>query len=401
MTFVHTIIKSFIKNCFLHQSAQLFILSLLHILNDGYNATLLLLLPFIAKDMQLNLTQVGLLGTFVNSLSIVLALPAGYIATRMGGMRVLIIGLFTYAVGFLITGFAPSYIWLFITFIVAGIGIGVFHPIGFALVAKWSTKENRGRQMGNFTAIGDVGKIGIAAVLTLVIVYIGWRYTTMIFAAIAIAISIILYLFFLSKTEHGHEKQKTIAPIKLKEIITYKKFLFATGATFLDAFASSSLFIFLPFLLLKRGVNPALLGSFAAAFFIGNFIGKTLLGRVVDTFGNTKIFIISEFLMAVFILLLSNSHAFIIIIACSIILGMFTKGTVPVLQTMVSESAEHHGHFEKTFAANALVSSIGTTIAPLLLGFISDKLGIISAFNAMAGIALLAIVPAFAFHKHR
>jgi len=381
-----------------NHSIQLLTLNILHILNDGYNASFLLLLPFIAKDMHLSLTQVGLLGTTVNSLSIILALPAGYIATKFGGMKTLIVALFIYGIGFLATGFVSDYVWLFATFIMVGTGVGVFHPIGFALIAKWSTKETRGKQMGNFTAIGDVGRIGIAALLTVIIVAIGWHYTAILYAIIAISIALVFYTIFISKTEHFTTKEKSPVTVSLKEILRHKKFIFASLANFCDAFASSALFIFLPFLLLKRGIDPALLGSFAGAFFIGNFAGKTVLGRFVDTVGNTKVFIVSELLMAVFILLLANSIWLPLIIICSVILGIFTKGTVPVLQTMISESADHHGNFEKAFGVNAFIASIATTLAPIVLGSISDTAGILSAFTIMAAMAILAIIPAVAFH---
>lgn len=389
--------KNFFKDVLQNQLLNLYTL---HIFNDGYEASFLLLLPFIAKDIHLNLTQVGFLGTLFNSLSILLALPAGYIATKVGGMRTLTIALFIDALGYLATGIAPNYFVLLLTFILAGIGFGLFHPIGFALIAKWSTKETRGRQMGNFTSIGDVGRVGISTVLTFIVVYIGWRYTTMIYAIIALVAALIFYLFFLSKSESIETKQKSVSKIRLKEIITHKRFLFAATANFLDTIASNALFIFLPFLLLKRGVNPAFLGSFAAAFFIGNFLGKRMLGRFVDKVGNAKVFIIADFLMALFIFFLANSTSFIIIIICSVILGIFTKGTVPVLQTMISESAEHHGDFEKTFAINEMLGSTAQTIAPVFLGFISDRFGIIFAFNIMTLFAIIAIIPAFAFHRY-
>src|SRR5436305_11023186 len=89
-------------------SSQSFYLNILHVLNDGFQASFLLLLPFIAKDLHTNLTQIGFLGTLVNSLSVVLALPAGYVATKVGGMRTLVIALFIYALGYFVTGFAPT-----------------------------------------------------------------------------------------------------------------------------------------------------------------------------------------------------------------------------------------------------------------------------------------------------
>ncbi len=373
-------------------------LNILHALNDGFDASIFLLLPFIAADLHLNLTQVGFLGTLVNSLGIIFALPAGYIAAKVGGLRTLTIALLLYGLCFLGTGFAPNYLSLFPLFILGGLGFAVFHPIGFALVAKLSDKVTRGRKMGNFTAIGDVGKIGISAILTFIIVAIGWRYTSLICALVIIVIGIIFSLRFLKRKEHPDAKAKELKQVKLFEIISNRKFIFAMLSRACDSFASSSLFIFLPFLLLKRAVDPALLGLFTATFFIGNFSGKIVLGRFVDKFGSAKVFIVSEVFMALFILLLVHATSFSLIIIYSIILGIFVKGTMPVVQTMVSEASEYHGNFEKAFGVNEFAAGIATTIAPVLLGFLSDKYGIVTAFNTMALVALLAIIPAFFFH---
>lgn len=70
-------------------SGRFFHLSLLHIFNDGFQASFVLLLPFIAKDQSLNLTKVGLLGTILNVSGIILAIPAGNIAAKIGGFKTL------------------------------------------------------------------------------------------------------------------------------------------------------------------------------------------------------------------------------------------------------------------------------------------------------------------------
>ncbi|HEX8931914.1 MAG TPA: MFS transporter [Patescibacteria group bacterium] len=377
---------------------NLFIFNTLHFFNDGFKSSLILLLPFITKDLHLNLTQAGLLGSILNLLSIIFALPAGYIANKIGGLRVLVLAIGLYALGFLWTSFSPSYYWLFSTFILAGIGFGIFHPISLALVAKMADKTSRGKKLGDFMAFGDLGNIGISAALTFIVVLIGWRETTLIYALVAFLIAIIFYLLFIKAKTLLATKEETVNPITLIEILKHKPFLLALLATFFDNFASLSLFFFLPFLLLKRNVDPALLGSFAAIFFLGNFFGKTILGRISDIFNHAKIFMLSELLMAIFIIILATATNFFIIIICAIVLGIFTKGTLPIGTAMISAASEHHGNFEKAFGINAVAANIGTTIAPLLLGFVSDKLGIVAAFYAMALIALMAIIPAFFFN---
>lgn len=92
--------------------SDFFQLNFLHILNDGFLASLLLLLPFIAKTDGLNLTKVGVLGTVLNVFSIVLALPAAAIVRKMGGMRTLAIALVIYGIGFLGTSVIGAYSWL-------------------------------------------------------------------------------------------------------------------------------------------------------------------------------------------------------------------------------------------------------------------------------------------------
>ncbi|HEX3082456.1 MAG TPA: MFS transporter [Candidatus Saccharimonadia bacterium] len=383
-------------------SSRLAQLGSLHILNDGFLASYLLLLPFIARSQHLNLTQVGSLGTVISAASIVLALPAGYLAAKFGGLRTLVAALFVYATGMLGAGVFGHYYWLLVVFGLGGIGFGVFHPIAFALIAKWSVKETRGRAMGNFTAIGDVGRIGISAALSFVVAYIGWQNTALVYATVALVAAVVFYRFLRSQQDTSSQEKKVAGPpMALRAIAKNRRFVLAMAASACDGFASASLYVFLPFLLLKRGVSPAFLGTFTGAFFVGNLLGKVMLGRTVDKLGSIKVFIASEILMAGFIFMLANSTALPVIVFCAVVLGAFTKGTLPVLQAMLSESVEHHGNFEKAFGLSALVASTAVTVAPFVLGFVSDKLGIIPAFNVMAVVALCAIVPATGYALSR
>ncbi len=146
-------------------------MSTLHILNDGYLASFVILLPFIAAGLGLSLTQVGILGSILNTAAVALALPAGYLAARFGGLRILLGALMLYGGALFALGASMNFLVVGLVFLVAGVGFGIFHPIAFALIARWSPKETRGRAVGNFTAIGDLGRIGIAAAVYLPAVF--------------------------------------------------------------------------------------------------------------------------------------------------------------------------------------------------------------------------------------
>jgi len=255
--------------------------------------------------------------------------------------------------------------------------------------------------MGNFTAIGDLGRIGISSLVTFIIVYLGWRHTALVFSIIGVALLLVLSKIMSSSKNSIDGKQERSKNVPIIKFLQTKAFIFANMVNLLDTIASSSLFIFLPFLLIKRGISPSVLGAFAAAYFVGNFLGKTILGGFVDKFGNATVFVLSEILMAAFIFILANSSNIVVIVVSSIVLGIFTKGTVPVVKTMVSESVSHHNDFEKAFGINSVVAGIAITITPATLGFISNRYGIINAFNTEAVFALLATIPAILYQITR
>lgn len=369
-------------------------------INDGLKASLLLFLPFIAKEFMISLTKVGILGSAINSLEIILALPATHLASRIGGKKILVASLFFCAAGYLIAGVSPHYWFVILAFITAGIGFGMFHPVAFALVSKMFGKGERGKQIGNFTALGDLGRVGLSSIITVVIVYIGWRSTTVVVAFLLFALGL-FFIHLIRKDVRIETQDEKETEMSYKDVLKNRKFIYSTASFCLDTIASGSLFVFIPFLLLQRHVSYAFLGVLTSTFFIGNMFGKVFLGRLVDVFGNTKVFIISELSMALFIVILSNATWLPIIIGASIILGVFTKGTIPVLTAMVVESVDHKKGMEKAFGLNATFVGVASTIAPFMLGFLSDKFGIIMAFNFSAIFALFATIPAVLFSKSK
>ena len=80
----------------------------LHVINDGYIASLSLLLPFIAADLNLTYTQSGLLKTASQGAISAAQIPAGLLAERYG--EVLLLGLGTAWFGLSYAGLmlAPS-----------------------------------------------------------------------------------------------------------------------------------------------------------------------------------------------------------------------------------------------------------------------------------------------------
>ena len=376
----------------------------LHFFNDGFLASIILLLPFIAKDLGLNLTQIGFLSSIFSLSGILISLPVGYLSSRFGAIKILIFTIIFYGLGFLFTSLSDSYFFLILAFSIASISFGIFHPVSFSLVTRLSKKETQGRIMGDFMATGEFGRICLSGFLSFIAFSIGWRQTSFIYVIISI-ILLLIFLFF-----HFNNKQVNIdegnkiknqKQINFVEIMKNKSFILVLLVNFFDNLASSALFIFLPFLLINKGISPSILGAFTSAFFLGNLIGKMGLGRLTDRFKNTKVFIIAELFMVIFIILLAYSNSIFFIILFSIILGSLTMGTSPIRTTMVTETNEHHGSYEKVFGISSFVASLSSALAPIILGKVADLYGIVNSFNLTAVFAFLAVVSAYLYGQRK
>lgn len=374
-------------------------LAMMHVCNDGYSASYLLLLPFIAHSLSLNLSQVGVLGGVINFAALVVALPVSFAAAKFGGLRIVMLAQLLYGLALAGLSAAGNFGVILVFFILAGIGFGVFHPIAFALIARWTPQEKRGRAIGTFTAIGDLGRIGIAAAVSFIAVRIGWSHTAFLYSLVPITLGSVLVFGLWRRRGTITTVPKHVEAVTLREVLKNARLVAALVASWFDTFASKALFVFLPFLLLQHGIPATLLGAYTGVFFVGNFLGKFFMGRLVDRFGNVRVFILAEIVMAALIVGLALLRQPVIITIAALLLGTVTKGTTPVRQTMISEASEHHGAFEKSFAVSSLVEGSGDLVAPIILGAIGQHYGIVTAFLVMAGVALLATVPAAIFSR--
>ena len=84
------------------KARALFSFSAFHFIDDGFSDSIYLLLPFIAVELHLSFSQVGLLkGVFSGSMAL-LQVPLSLVGERIGELTVIAVGTFGLASGFLI-----------------------------------------------------------------------------------------------------------------------------------------------------------------------------------------------------------------------------------------------------------------------------------------------------------
>src|SRR5512137_3007083 len=178
---------------------------LIHFLHDGCSDLLYVLFPVWAREFSLSFAQVGLLRTGYSGALALFQVPAGFLAERWGEPRVLAVGTFVTAVGFLCLGTAEGFTLLLAFLVLGGLGSGTQHPLSSALVSRAYEEGRRRVALGTFNFSGDLGKVTWPACVAFVTAWAGWRWATrgmgLVVLAAAVGIFFVLARIALAPTE--------------------------------------------------------------------------------------------------------------------------------------------------------------------------------------------------------
>jgi MFS family permease len=163
-------------------------------------------------------------------------------------------------------------------------------------------------------------------------------------------------------------------------------------ANMLNALTCGALFTFLPLLLLSKGFSPSTLGVFGLGFSIGCFMGKIICGRLIDKYGSSTAFISSHAILSILLYFLIVNNHLNYVIFLSFTIGIVTKGSIPIVQTIATEFIPK-SKYNDIFSINTFFRGIVMIITPLSFGLIAELFGIKSVFFIMSICSIVSIFP--------
>jgi predicted MFS family arabinose efflux permease len=354
------------------------------------------ILAFISPDLGLSLSQTGIIKSIFNIIKIIFVFPVIYLANKYSNRSLLIFSVILFSFSFILYAFSNSFIYLAIVTVVCSLGLTIRTPIGKAELAALSKGPNRGKVTGNYQTLGEFGKLLLSSLLGFTLLITGWRISILIFG-ILILIVILISVFKLIREKYV-DSDISSGKLDLGLLKHNKRMRYAIMCSLLDNIASSSLLVFIPFYLLFMGFEPIFIPTVSAVMLIGNIMGKFFIGRLSDKMPPAKVFIISEILMAILLLVFLSSQSIILILLVSLMLGVVTKGTVPVYQVMVANANDEHGNYKTAFGMETISNNIGAFIAASLFGYIGEVYSLPVVFIGFAITALIAVLPGLAYH---
>jgi len=374
--------------------------NLIHIFNDGYITSLSLLLPFIAVDLDLNYTQSGFLKSAINGAISVAQIPAGLLSERIGEVLILGLGTAWFSLSYVAVFLASGYVLLLVLILLAGVGGGVYHPVGTALISNVFPPERTGSAIGILNFFGDVGKILFPALTGLLVVAVGWRSSFVVLGGVGLAISVLYLLFF--RREILRRKRQLARAQKEKDAADAgwgikKPLQFALYAIIgsIDVSIRSAVTAFLGFMLLRTGIETGQLGWLMSLTFLGGAMGKLLCGMPIRRFGEKKIIVFTEVLMVLGCLALPSIPPGWGLVLFLPFFGFMLNGTSSVIYIGLAPTfaAERRS---RGYALYFTLNFCASAVAPVLFGLVGDGFGLDILFY-VAGATMLLGLPLVAF----
>jgi MFS family permease len=132
------------------------LVSFSHFITHGFMTLLPAVLVAIATEQSISFLQLGIIvniGYFLYGLG---ALPAGYLADRIGSKKLLAIGVLGMAISSILVSISPSIMMFTVTYALLGFFASIHHPAGLSLIAR-RVAVDKGKAMGLHGVMGNVG----------------------------------------------------------------------------------------------------------------------------------------------------------------------------------------------------------------------------------------------------
>jgi MFS family permease len=384
-------------------SARLVGLHGLHVVNDGAQACLLLLLPLVAATAGFGAMEIGTMTSLHFLMGVLLAVPAAALSRRWGGLRVLLGGGLMGACALVLLPAADSAWTATAVLILAGVGFGVFHPTAFALLARWASPSSANRSMGYFTASGDIGRSLLTAALAVIVSTAAWQHISLWlggFAAIGVAVAYRLCMRPARTARDTPDEQGLVEPAPAigerceaqpAGLWRNRGFLTACALGSLDALANSATYLFLPLILMSSGCTLQEAGFHVSLYLGGGVLGKVAFGPVADRLGGRTTLVLIQASIACLLIAIGGVESTWVLAVSVTALGTLSKASLPIVLA-ATRAALPARSIELGFGVNQTALGLATTLAPFVLGAAADLVSPSAAFGLSAGLSCLAAI---------
>ena len=352
-----------------------------HFLHDVYSAFLAPVLPLLIEKLSLTYTQAGSLPTFMQLPSLLNPL-IGYLDDKINLRLLVIFAPAVTATTMSCLGLATSYASLALLLLVTGISVAAFHAPSPSMVVSVSGRQT-GTGMSFYMASGELGRtLGplLAAWGVTVFTLEGmWRLAILGWLA-----SIIMYGRFRRLTMRVQKQSgfRDMFPAATRLFIPLLIIAFSRS------FLVTGLGIYLPTLLQSEGATMWASSRALAFYQLAGVVGALLGGTLSDRLGRKNVLfiasLVSPFLAFGFLYTTQWLQLGLLMLT-----GLLSLSAQPVMLALVQDHLPRHRSVANGFFM--AFSFVFQSTASLLIGVMSDRADLRTAFSYVVVISLISV----------
>jgi len=372
------------------------LLSTAHFVLDSYSSFLFQLLPLMAVKLRLTPAQAGLVPPMLTIASSLMQPVYGVISDRYLKRSMVVFGPLIAAIFLSCLGMADSLAGLMTLVIVGGVGVGMFHPQGAALVSRAASSDGLGRSQGMVMSVfSSAGTVGYALGPLLVAMAVN-RYgleNSWYTAIWGVAFCVIMFRYCPPLERRSKAEGAPALTDALRAAWAPLTLLYF--AVVLRSAVSVSVQTYWPFALKSAGMTEMEYGSVLAGFLFFGGVGGFFGGMLADRLGARRVSMVAMLIAAPLLFAAfstSGTLSNVLLMAGGAVLNLPIPISVVMAQRLVPGGASTVSALMMGFAWGA-----GALMTPIV-GAMSERFGfaralMVAALVPLASAALLWLYP--------
>ncbi|MEP6480214.1 MAG: MFS transporter [Rhodoglobus sp.] len=349
------------------------------------------LLPDIAKELRVSISQVGLLITLFAATVVISTAPLTALTRRYSRKSLVLVVLVVFILANVLAALAPTYTVLAIARVIGGLAHGLFWAVVGAYTAHLVPKEQLGRAVAITSAGGTAAFILGVPVGTALGHVVGWRVAFLVIAGIILVLGL-LAVKLLPPVQHIETLRTGEIPLPLRKDRSIPGVILVCVVVVLMMLAHNIFYTYIvPFLTDQTGIDRGAVAGLLFLYGGAGAIGLVLAGVFADRFPRfglaSAIVVVALSVLAVGVFRVNPWVVIPMMVAWSIGFG----GAPAMLQTRLLHTASLR---MRDVSAAFLTTSfnIGIGGGALIGGILIDRVGIVALPFVDVAITVLAIL---------
>ncbi len=352
------------------------------------------LMPYVAKDLQLDNTQIGLLA---GGLSLAWAFSSffttAWAETNNKKKMVFVLAVFIFSICSFSSGFAVSFATLLASRLLMGFAEGPVIPLAQNFVERESSPHRLGVNSGMLQAFGSAlfGSILAPVLLVQIAENMGWRNAFFVAGAPGLLMGLLAWLYIKPSTAESKGEQ-TDSTLNIAELLQYNnlKWGIPTACCIFGWWFATLPFIS-KYFVETQGMTADLMGKTMGLLGVSGLLSSIIVPALSDKIGRKPVLLgaIAVGIFYPYAVYFLNGSALQL---PAMFLTYFTMGTIPIIAAVIpSEAVPVQLKAKAIGLITGVAEIVGGVLVPALAGVLSDTIDPSAFLWMSSSLAVLAL----------